>query len=904
MGPLLRRASLTLVACALALTGIAVSAGRPPDDPDDERMSVPGGTAALLKVAGIPGRVEPARAWLVLARALHGGLPPASVPLSVATIKPYLADAATRVDSAADEVPALLPRSVWEQAVFGRPVEPDQLAFSILRDRRAALLYTGLFSLDRETLAYFVAHPSLVFAIYHDHSGTFAAFAESLTVRAAQVVLPDGAGRTTEWERLVDAPVSEPDRFIPELLGRDDGRLAWLFDTLASLDNARRAFALQAGLEPLYAAFGLEQMSVDFSAQPFTRPPVDFAIVLRTIGVASDGTLAPPRDLQLWNTLFLGRGRVAATSEMTASWLLRSFADMPTRQRRLHLDTLLFAQRVFASARAARLSPAARDILVQALSAYPAHSALMLALERLGFTDPDDFVTAVRAADGLASVLDRSRAELRVATFQGALALVTRLHDVDAIDARTARSLAQALIKLPRTDPALYSDSVARWIEDLLLPSLPGTPGAGADPEQRLLDGLAGMRAGRSLPVVTWEDETYRVDIAAGERSRLRRVRERQGGNDLTTLLLLRQMKRQGDPKLASTASILVSRLGLQDARSLFGAGEHATVARGGGAKADARIERAENWQDVLLAELLASYAYAIAIGDPDSPMLLTVNPARVHDFDIGGSDTWLLAHSTRVASGMVLRGSLVGLERALAVSSLRQATLDAPVDAPSLGQMDLQGIAESVATMNPFRLDDRGRDALAGVLRRGRERIAIAARDRNEIDALAEHAGVERWRRRLMRLAAGSGPAAMMQYWSLGEACGVGQSAAVTADLRVWGVAQRLTDGSWEQALPLRLSMHELGGRIGVGLVSAQFADLHLRVVEWLAELKLPAGLAPGVLRAAAWDLAMHTQMADLDDWLAVVRTAQALPADRMADHVSALTADGPLVPVTQVKH
>ena len=154
------------------------------------------------------------------------------------------------------------------------------------------------------------------------------------------------------------------------------------------------------------------------------------------------------------------------------------------------------------------------------------------------------------------------------------------------------------------------------------------------------------------------------------------------------------------------------------------------------------------------------------------------------------------------------------------------------------------------------------------------------------------------------MRLAAGSGPAAMMQYWSLGEACGVGQSDAVTADLRVWGVAQRLTDGSWEQALPLRLSMHELGGRIGVGLVSAQFADLHLRVVEWLAELKLPAGLAPGVLRAAAWDLAMHTQMADLDDWLAVVRTAQALPADRMADHVSALTADGPLVPVTQVKH
>ena len=93
---------------------------------------------------------------------------------------------------------------------------------------------------------------------------------------------------------------------------------------------------------------------------------------------------------------------------------------------------------------------------------------------------------------------------------------------------------------------------------------------------------------------------------------------------------------------------------------------------------------------------------------------------------------------------------------------------------------------------------------------------------------------------------------------------------------------------------------MHELGGRIyGDGLLSGQVADLHLRTAEWLAEMNLPAALAPAVLRSAMWDLAMNTRMADPDDWLAVVRAAQAVPADRMADYVSALTADGPLVPV-----
>jgi len=864
-------------------------------------MSVPGGTAALLKAARIPAHVEPPRAWLVLARVLHGGLPAEGAPVSVATMEPHLADAARRGDAEADHVPALLPRAVWEQAVFGRPVESADLAFAILRDRRAALLYTGLFSLDPETLAYAAGHPGLVSSIYNSHSGAFAAFAESLTVRAARVVLPGGAPRLQEWERLVGAPASEPDRFIPALLDRDAGRLGWLFDTLTSLDAARQMFALQGGLDRLYDAFGVGQVPVDFSARPFTRPPIDPAILLRTIDVARNGTLAPPGDLPLWERVFKAGGGVAG-EQVSAAWLLRAFASVPTREWRPRLDTLLFAQRVFAAPAAARPWAVALDLLSQALSAYPSHSALMLTLEHVGFTEPLDFVNAARAADTLAAGADQSRASLRVATFQGSLAVVARLYDVDTIDARTARDLVQALIKLPTSD-AGYSESVARWIENRLLPSLPGSPGA-ADAEPRLLDGLAGVGDNRALPVITWEEQTYRVDIAAGERSRLRRIRDRQGGNDLTTVLRLRQLKTQGDATFASTLSAVVSRIGLQDARTLFAAGEPTTflgvggAAAGapgnrGGAKTGARVDQSGNWQEVLLAELMASYAYAIAIGDPDSPMLLAGNPARAHDFDAGRPGCWLLAHAVRAGTQLILRGSLLGLERALAVSSLRQATLGAPAVAPNLGQQDLQGIAESVATMNPFRLDDRDRDALGAALRRGRDRIAAASRDRSDLDALAERAGVERWRRRLMRLAVGVGAAAVMQYWSLGEVCGVGQVDPIVADV-----------GGWGQALPVRLSMHDLGGRLGMGLLSVRFADLHLRVAEWLADVRLPAGLAPGLLRAAAWDLAMSTRMADFDDWLAPIRTAQALPADRMADHVSALTAEGPLVPVAQVKH
>jgi hypothetical protein len=725
-------------------------------------------------------------------------------------------------------------------------------------------------------------------------------------------VLPGGLSRALEWEGLVGARAIEPDRFIPALLDRDGGRLAWLFDTIASLDAARQTFALREGIDRLYEAFKEESLPVGFSARPFTRPPVDGTILLRTIGVASDGTLVPPRDAALWSLVFKAGGSTAG-AEVSAAWLLRAFASAPTPQRRLRLETVLFAQRVFTTRSRAAVAPAERELLFQALSAYPDHAALMLTLEGLGFTAPLDFVNAARTADALAAGVDQSRASLRVATFQGSLAVVTRLHDVSTIDGETARNLVRALIKLPAAGLPGYSESVARWVENLLLPSLPAARGTGADPEERLLDGLAGMREGRALPVIVWEEQAYRVDIAAGERLRLRRIRQKQGGNDLGIVLRLRQMRAQGDPNLASALSDVLPRLGLQDGHALFAMGESAMSAAGGaapgppgsqgGTKTPARLDQPASWQDVLLAELMASYAYAIAIADPDSPLLLAGNPARVHHFDVSKPDCWLLARSVRAGTQMIMRGSLLGLNRALAVSSLRQTTLSAPAVAPNLGQMDVQGIAESVATMNAFRLDDHDRDALGEALQRGRARIAAAAHDRNDLDALAERAGVERWRRRLMRLAAGGGTTAVMHYWSLGEVCEVGQ---LTTDEGVgsWGVAQRLLDGSWGQALPLRLSTHDLGGRFGTGLPSARFVDLHLRVAEWLNEVQLPAGLAPGLLRAAAWDLAMGTQMADSDDWLAPVRAAQALPLDRLADYVSALTAEGLLVPVAQTKH
>jgi hypothetical protein len=80
-------------------------------------------------------------------------------------------------------------------------------------------------------------------------------------------------------------------------------------------------------------------------------------------------------------------------------------------------------------------------------------------------------------------------------------------------------------------------------------------------------------------------------------------------------------------------------------------------------------------------------------------------------------------------------------------------------------------------------------------------------------------------------------------------------------------------------------------------GALSTQVADLNLRIALGLKALKVPAALAKGVLAAATQDYVDTVRPLYPDDWLTLVRGAQAVPTERIADYVAALTTSGPLV-------
>lgn len=978
------RLPVLVVLCVLGFASIASSAtpsGRP------DMIPVAGGTAPLLRLAGIRVPVEPARAFLVLVPSVCGGEPgdlaarealatyletisgvQASVSAgddhgfleasglviddgevraarggAAARRRQLLLDSGFPVDEwmralnrgerlrvslPVDRVPAFLPPAVWERAVFQRAIPSEGLAAAIAGDRRAALLYYGLHSLDDETLAFLAASPSVVSSIYREAAAAFAAFAESVTVEDGRVTLPGAEQAASIWEAFTGAPASQPARFIPALLARDDGRFAWFFDTVAHLDRTRQVYALGLAADSaearlalarsLYATFArFQRRAWSIDARPFSRSPVDPAFVLHQLAVRSDGRMAEPGDRSFWEAVLGERGEAEpGRGEADAGWLLERLSEGSTVVRRARLTAVLFAQRLMSreGGRPASEGDVDLEALRACTAAFPAHQMLLVSLERLGVTRPQHCTAAVRAADALVVWNDPRGSATRLALFQGALALLARAERTGALAPGGAEELATSLFELP-LDPGRYPSEAARWIETRFIPSLARRQSAAAPTaiEEVLIDSLAGVGTRRPGPIVEWEGRRYVVDPAASDRARLQRIRRRQGGATLDEALeVAKLVAAVTDPDCSSVereraARALADRVGSfrPGGGRLFGfpvtdlLGE--MVAAAGQVPADR--SRLDAGLGAILSGVLASHVYATAIGDADSAVVLAGDPASSHDFGIDATPDqtgpWDAAVTVRGSAAAAVRGSLLGLESALGFSWLRATTQGLPARVPSVDPQDAHGFGESIAALGFVTLDDAARDWILQALHGGRLRLAESSDDEAELDRLLARAGVERWRRRLFRSLSSDPAEGGRRYLSLGEVISIGARGPIPPGVAAWGLNQRALDGSLQLHLPLRLHWHLLAGRKGAALLPARMADAQLRVLEHLAVAGLPSALVPGVAARVAWDVVRDAGVAGPDDWLPIIRAAQALSFDQVADHVAALTYDGPLVPV-----
>ena len=273
-------------------------------------------------------------------------------------------------------------------------------------------------------------------------------------------------------------------------------------------------------------------------------------------------------------------------------------------RRRTRFLTLSFAQRVFPDLH----PPDAPDALT-ALRAIAKVETLPFALERMGVRAPGVLAAAAQRAlkfglpvGGVVVVgADQQRAD--ISAFQGSLALVERLVYARALQPAGATNLIQRLLDERTANPLGYSAHVAHWIGDDLLGSVgharparepalnpaaatsgsaPSTESAGDNErEHHLLDAASGRTADPPT-LLTWEGTRYRVDLAASEYTRMRAIRQRQGGPSLDDALDLiasaRTLRSRGEGEDLSDVHATLERLVAHFGASESGEAEPAGV--------------------------------------------------------------------------------------------------------------------------------------------------------------------------------------------------------------------------------------------------------------------------------------------------------------------------------------
>jgi hypothetical protein len=743
------------------------------------------------------------------------------------------------------------------------PQAPKDLFAALISNRSALLVCAGALSSDASVRTLLARDRGLLRWIARTAPAAFWLSARSILVDNNRVRVPGGAEAEPIWEALAGEKVTRVPEFLRILLSRDNGRLAWFFDSLTAMPASRRALVYGAGpleaqieqTRALFQAFRNADSNWRLEEHPFLRGITDPWMVSSRIET-HDAAVAPPHAQWFWEALFarneLSPAAIRAASAntgvpVTLAWMTQQITSVSARERRDRYEMVRMAQEVF------DVEPGdeAGDVMA-ALAGYRRYRAVLLSLDRMAISTPRVYARAVQAGRRIDQLSGRDRKHAVIA-FQAALAILERARIARAVDTATAERMILALADV--TDaPTRVALAITQWMVASLLDVLPPLiqpdqfTGATAY-ESRLLQALAGAPAERK-PELTWEGLDYRLDYFSSEHARIKRIRE----------------------QLASP-------------------GLDAALAAG---------------NETQIAEALLVLIYAPALGDPEGPALLGGDIASRHSLGIegaAGARRDLLAWSVpreQVGDGSPwhIEGSLLGLDIALARLSLRRlADNEMPV-APTINLNDLLTLARTVRVMNPDDLTDADRNQIVASIARGRARVAAASSNLAATLVLAEEAGMSASIRQTLPWTMTRTPELVPALFGLRDFLWLGKPELPRERLDRWGIYVEALNNRLTTAMPPPEPWENLAGRADGGLIATQVPDLTLRLAEETARLQLPAQLIPGLLAYATQDFWHDVDARFPDDWPAMTRQALALSPSRVEDYVAALAGDGPLRP------
>lgn len=410
-------------------------------------------------------------------------------------------------------VPSPVPFREWS-GWTGRPVSTATAFEALVKDQAFGLLLEGRRHQTEETRVAF-ERAGLFRWVYQDAAMPYYRYAETLEIRDGQLILPGGAGAAALWQRLTGESPRNPREFLPALLRRRDGRVAFLWQSLFEVPPSVALYYLgEEGSSDEVRAVRRVLGKLDDSAQESFEAPyggdLGFGTFVRSIPLDAAGkSLDLPGGAGLWWTAMRGeeapddpsrlqriveKGRSVRLDDtelllkaLNETVNLSGF-DQPA------LPRLIGVARRFGDRRDL-LTPSNVVLLTRAADSYP---AALRVLASVAWTEPDvirDYLLAVAAVDRLPR---SANSELLLLSFQGGSELVRRLGGAGRVAPAVLEDHLERWSRLHSRveNPFQAAGEQLGWLERLLT-SLPtaGDDAPGRGPlERALLQALAPTR--------------------------------------------------------------------------------------------------------------------------------------------------------------------------------------------------------------------------------------------------------------------------------------------------------------------------------------------------------------------------------------------------------------------------
>ncbi len=748
-------------------------------------------------------------------------------------------------DSASrDIVPSALSSSTW-RAVLGGTVEEPDLGH-ILASREASLLHWSLLELPLSSRQWMATHPDNLRALL-PHAATLAIVAPWLDRDDDGWRLPGGDAMASVWSALVGRARTDP-AFPLALVAAEAGWIAVLADVLGALTPEQQVAALKDGDTGPTVAGARRLM------QAMRGGSVDWI----------------PRQRPFWRPTF------------DPAWLLM---QVPADARGLRLpgtpqqwNHLLAGRTPVAATRVDEGARLSASWLVAHVLRGPTHR------RRVAW---DQVLWTSRVLEALGHdevTLDHDLAEV-VAAFPAYPQLMLTLERLGVRERETLRAAvasARAVTPVRRTGSTTTDRAgLVRLQTGLMLLVHAQRNGA---VEEAAIDGLI-----RRLTIAAREGD-------AAMRTWLHACVSESGATTRPTL---------DETVVAWVAGPHGGRVEWEGQSYAFDPAA-ATTDRLSGLRGPRPVPRMSEATTDALVEMV----YALSMGTGEELPLRPADAAARHVFDApaGGATQAWSAPAIVVDEGTRwhVRGSLLGLDVALAPLGVRRASRRLPSRRPNLNTADRRVLLETIALV-PRPMHDRElaagvRDALA----RARTRLDGAGRSASACEALVGG------------LTARPGRATRLAWRCRHDASSVAPAVTLVEQLELGGFdrrrlcaehgggsARRCVAGAPAQpvsgASELWLSRDErarASGHWGSGVSASVFPDLTLRMLGLLGELGMDARALPEVMASVIWEFVSEVPATYPDDWNALQQMVWTLDAEAVERALALQTSGGVLRP------